>query len=108
MWSEVVRQPGFCVRCGSTRGPFEAAHIIRRARQGTRCDPMNGWCLCHRCHGIVDADGNRNAEYWELVTRPIGQHGFDLLVVQADAAEGQRILPHEWEAIADGLADRLR
>ncbi len=108
LWSELQRSRGMCERCGNQRGPFDAAHIIRRARQGTRCDPLNGWCLCRSCHTTVDMDGNRNAAYWELITSTIGQYEFDQLQAKADAAHGQRILTHEWETIADGLADRIR
>lgn len=108
LWSELIRSRGMCERCGAVRGQFDAAHIIRRARQGTRCDPLNGWCLCRRCHGIVDMDGNRNPEYLALVDRTIGVDGFTQLQQKANDAECQRIPTHEWETIADGLAGRLR
>lgn len=46
--------PGRCERCGTSSGPFECAHIIRRRYSWTRSDERNAWCLCRPCHEMVD------------------------------------------------------
>lgn len=53
LWSQLIKAPGKCFRCGATEG-LQAAHIIGRAQRVTRWDPTNGICLCHRCHRLFD------------------------------------------------------
>ncbi len=64
-FSLVVRARGYCERCGTTNGPFECAHIIRRRFLGDpdgvplRHNETNAWCLCIECHDTVDEDEKR-------------------------------------------------
>lgn len=74
-WSLIVRARGFCERCGSSTGPFQAAHLIRRAHVGDpdllplRTNLDNGVCLDAECHRIVDNDP---VEMTRLVEQTIG------------------------------------
>jgi hypothetical protein len=64
-----IRARGQCQRCGSTRGPFECAHIIRRRFAHTRSDERNAWCLCLPCHRLVDTYAS---EFNALIDSTIG------------------------------------
>ena len=103
-WAEYIRALGYCERCGDSTGPFEAAHIIRRRYQGTRCDPDNGWCLCKPCHGEVDS---WNVEHLDLVRKTITVDGYERLEAKAKAAHGQRLSDGWWADVADELARLL-
>lgn len=49
--SQYVRaRDGRCVRCGSTTGQLQCAHIISRRYAATRTDEGNAYCLCAGCH----------------------------------------------------------
>lgn len=49
LFSQIIRKPGVCSRCGS-RDWLQCAHIISRRYSATRCDLRNAWCLCAACH----------------------------------------------------------
>jgi hypothetical protein len=55
LWSQIIKAPGKCFRCGTTEG-LQAAHIIGRAQRVVRWSvmPPNGICLCHSCHRLFD------------------------------------------------------
>jgi hypothetical protein len=53
--SKIVRSRGMCERCGDTRGPFDAAHIVPRRYSATRTRLDNAWCLCRPCHTYLDS-----------------------------------------------------
>ena len=103
MWSEYVRAIGYCQRCGGT-DKLEAAHIIRRGYQGTRCDPDNGWCLCKLCHRMIDEWASQHAA---LVDETIGEVGLAALEHKAQASVGARFSDAFWRDVADELK-RLR
>lgn len=69
LFRDLVRARGICERCGDRLGPFDTAHIIGRARSGTRCELDNAWCLCRSCHKRVDEWWD---EKWSLVQQTIG------------------------------------
>lgn len=69
LWRDIIRAPQRCARCGSTDGPFEAAHVIRRRYAHTRTDELNGWCLDSKCHRIIDT---YTSEFFALVEQTIG------------------------------------
>jgi hypothetical protein len=49
--SQYVRaRDGRCVRCGTTSGQLQCAHIISRRYAATRTDEGNAYCLCAGCH----------------------------------------------------------
>jgi hypothetical protein len=49
--SQYVRaRDGACVRCGTTSGQLQCAHIISRRYAATRCDENAAACLCAACH----------------------------------------------------------
>lgn len=55
LWSQIIKAPGKCFRCGAVEG-LQAAHIIGRAQRVTRwlVSPPNGIPLCHKCHRLFD------------------------------------------------------
>ena len=76
LWRDIVKAGQRCERCGLTNTRFEAAHIIGRRFAKTRTDERNGWCLCSRCHFLVD---NFTDEHQKLVEATIGQAIYDEL-----------------------------
>lgn len=88
-FSEVVRARGYCERCGTSVGPFECAHIIRRRFVGDpdgivlRHNEDNALCLCRVCHMTVDADPVQMAM---LIDRTIGLDKYDELLAVKNAA----------------------
>ena len=49
LWSDKVKEIGYCKRCGAI-WELEAHHIFGRFNKSTRWDLMNGICLCRICH----------------------------------------------------------
>ncbi len=49
LWSLLIRQNGFCERCG-LNGRLEAHHAYGRANFRLRFEPRNGVAMCHQCH----------------------------------------------------------
>jgi hypothetical protein len=49
LWGLIVRRCGRCEGCGSTQF-LQAAHGFSRRYRGTRWLPINGFCLCRKCH----------------------------------------------------------
>lgn len=49
LWSLIVKKCGRCEDCGRTDF-LQAAHGFSRRYRGTRWLPINGFCLCRRCH----------------------------------------------------------
>lgn len=47
--SVLVREKGFCEKCGNT-GNLQHHHIIGRANKTLRYDILNGMSLCWQCH----------------------------------------------------------
>lgn len=99
--SQVVRQKGYCERCGDSKGPFDAAHIIRRHYGATRADPENGWCLCRPCHSLVDTFAD---EFAALVEKTIGWEGYGELKRRAQEGVGQKV---DWAAQVETLKAAL-
>lgn len=49
--SRLVREKGFCERCGKTDKQFlQHAHVIPRTNSTLRWDIINALCLCYSCH----------------------------------------------------------
>lgn len=103
LWSEYIRQRGACERCGSRAG-LQAAHIVRRSHQATRCDPANGWCLCAECHPLVDTDVD---VFGELVVDTIGVDELKRLDQLSRDGEGDRYRADHWITVAEDLRYRL-
>ena len=53
LFSEIVRMPGKCVRCGKTSS-LTCAHIMKRRYYSTRFEFRNAICLCLGCHSWFD------------------------------------------------------
>jgi hypothetical protein len=76
IWAEIIKKPGYCLRCGATHKKLEAAHIVGRGAYATRWRLDNGLCLCFTCH--ADYDQHRNyGEDW--VRAYVGQEKWDEL-----------------------------
>lgn len=76
LWRRLIVAPQQCARCGTTTGPFEAAHIVRRRFSWTRSNLNNGWCLCHACHTTVDTQASA---FYALVRETIGMLALEQL-----------------------------
>lgn len=50
LFSKLIREKGFCEKCGNTDYKLDCAHVIPRGNKTLRFDPMNALSLCHRCH----------------------------------------------------------
>ena len=70
---QVVRDRGFCLRCGTSQ-MLTAAHIERRRFHGTRWAPDAILCLCVPCHTWFDTE-RTESNVW-LVDQ-IGQEAVD-------------------------------
>jgi hypothetical protein len=75
---------GQCERCGTTTGPFECAHIIRRRYSWTRTDERNAWCLDRECHRLVDT---YLSEFNALVGATIGWELYAALELRSKKRE---------------------
>lgn len=80
--SEVVRQRGFCQRCGVVNDTLQCAHIIGRRYNATRTDETNAWCLCARCHFRL---GEHPDEHMQFVADTIGMDTYFELKARAEA-----------------------
>ena len=49
LWSLIVRRRGQCEVCSAKDG-LQGAHGISRRYRATRWLPINGFCLCRKCH----------------------------------------------------------
>ncbi len=78
--SLIVRNRGWCERCGS-RENLQTAHIIRRVYSATRTDLANAWCLCAKCHFRLDQHAD---EFMVFVDGSIGREAFEHLKRKAE------------------------
>jgi len=49
LWSKIIRNQGYCAKCGSTQS-LNAHHVIGRINHSLRYDLKNGVVLCSSCH----------------------------------------------------------
>lgn len=75
LFSKIVRNIGYCERCGRT-GRLECSHWIGRTASNTRTDFDNAFSMCHACHRWWHADATR-ASAWAIGMR--GQEIYDQL-----------------------------
>ena len=74
--AQIIRDHGFCERCGSSNN-LQCAHIISRKYSWTRTSLDNAFCLCASCHrhytdnpvefGVFTIDMIGETKYQELV-----------------------------------------
>jgi 5-methylcytosine-specific restriction endonuclease McrA len=74
-WSLIVRarDKNKCQICGSTKN-LNAHHIIPKENHDLMFEPMNGICLCVKCHKFGLASAHKNGFYfisWLAKNRPI-------------------------------------
>lgn len=48
--STLIREKGFCEKCGTKDSDFDTAHVIGRKNLTLRWDILNLLCLCRQCH----------------------------------------------------------
>ena len=96
--AEVVRSRGRCERCGDQGPTLQCAHIIGRRYNATRCDPLNAWCLCARCHFRLT---DHPDEHMEFVADTIGLDAFFELKARAEA--GVKANDAWWQSQIDAL-----
>jgi 5-methylcytosine-specific restriction endonuclease McrA len=80
LFSKIIRLRVICERCGS-QSNLQCAHIISRRYSATRCDPLNAWCLCSRCHLRLTAWPREHSHF---ITETIGSEAYDKLQQKAE------------------------
>lgn len=50
LMSRLVREKGFCEKCGRRNGVMNWSHVIGRTNLTLRWDIINALCLCYQCH----------------------------------------------------------
>jgi hypothetical protein len=48
--SKLIREKGFCEKCGTKNSDFDTAHVVGRKNLTLRWDILNLLCLCRDCH----------------------------------------------------------
>jgi hypothetical protein len=62
--SKLVREKGYCERCGRTDTSFDWSHIVGRKNLTLRWDILNGLCLCFQCHRFFWHEEPLEAHNW--------------------------------------------
>ncbi len=102
--SLVVRQRGFCERCGERDySKLQAAHIVPRRYSVTRCDPNAAWALCAGCHLRTTEHAD---EHMSLVADTIGLDAF--LEMKRRAEVGVKANDAYWQQWIDLLTPMLK
>jgi hypothetical protein len=99
LFSQLIRSRGACERCGSTQN-LQTAHIVSRRYSATRCDPMNAFCSCARCHLELTGDPYAHVLWANLY---LGEDGYTAM--RQKALDGRR---PDWAAVVDELTVKLR
>lgn len=90
--SQVVRSRGTCENCGSTNA-LQCAHIISRRYTATRCDPLNAFCLCAKCHFHFT---EWPLEFHTFVITKVGEQWYENLKLQANLGIPATYTRDEW------------
>lgn len=100
LWSKLVKLPGRCEECGSTRD-LTAAHGFRRSYRGTRWLPINGFAQClYPCHDHF----TRHPKEWDARLRELwGPYTYETL---AALRSGKPDLKETIAALREELARR--
>lgn len=100
LFSQLIRAPGFCARCGAADG-LQCSHFISRRYANVRWNPLNAECLCLRCHKFLT---ERPIEAHDRAVELLGPLPYDELRRLALAT----LPPPDYRMIVDELSARLR
>ena len=107
--SQYVRaRDGRCVRCGTTSGQLQCAHIISRRYTATRTDEWNAACLCAGCHRRLTEHPHEHVAFFQhwLNTRN-GALPFPRLVEKAYAGKDKVMRAEFWQGEIERLQGLL-
>lgn len=80
LWAKYIKKRDKkCQMCGSTTR-LTAHHIITRGHYKTRYNPLNGICLCSKCHYLVHQNP---AAYEDFFKNKLGEKKYNFLKNQA-------------------------
>lgn len=65
----IVHRRSACQRCGTRRGPYQAAHLVPRVVAAYRCRLDNIVLACLPCHRLIDSNPDEKAAL------AVGLHG---------------------------------
>lgn len=93
--SQYVRaRDGRCVRCGSTTGQLQCAHIISRRYAATRTDEGNAYTLCAACHRYLTEWPHEHVGFF---TQQLGSwDAYAALIAKADAGKDTVMRSEFW------------
>lgn len=101
LFSQLVRARGACERCGETDyTKLQCAHIVSRRYSATRCDPINSWVLCAKCHMHLTVEPYEHVAF-AIATR--GEDGYRRL--RERAISGAKV---DWEGVVRNLTAQLK
>lgn len=104
--SQYVRaRDGRCVRCGSTSGQLQCAHIISRRYAATRTDEGNAWTLCAACHRRLTEWPNEHVGFF---TQQLGSwDAYQALIDKANAGKDMVMQSDFWQQEIERLSALL-
>lgn len=93
LWSQKIKEKGFCERCGRKEN-LQSAHIFSRKQRGTRWDLKNGVCFCAGCH--IFWSHQHPELFRDFVINKIGEKEFESLKIRAYTVTKFSITDLEW------------
>lgn len=94
----IVRETGYCERCGSKYN-LTCAHNIKRRFDRVRCDTRNAFCLCFGCHDYFEAHTD---EFKEWVSETWAHQYMPALIRKANGTMGLGV---DWSERIEFLTD---
>lgn len=80
LFSQYIRNRGFCEWCGDVGNTLQTAHIFSRRFLVTRWEKLNSFCLCASCHFKAH---HRPLEFAEFVKIYLGEEEYFRLMRKA-------------------------
>ncbi len=98
----VRERDGACVRCGTTSGRLQCAHIISRRYAATRTDEGNAYTLCATCHRRLTEWPHEHVAFF---TAQLGSwEAYQALIEKANAGKDTIMRADFWQGEIDRLA----
>lgn len=89
VWSEKIREKGYCEFCKSKVAWLNAAHIVGRRYRWTRWGAwidgkydLCGMCLCYTCHNHYDEHGYNESD---IRLKVVGEERYNKIRFEAKA-----------------------
>lgn len=104
--SQYVRlRDGRCVRCGTTSGQLQCAHVFSRRYTATRTSELNAVALCASCHLYLTQNPYEHVKFFR---RYLGDATFFALRDLAYAGVGTVTKAEFWQQECDRLNELIR